>query len=79
MQKAINQLLLNSIMPGLRGQLKSAKIISAHTSSSVGCGGGAEMLVLLIQAPPIQGIAAQPTPTALCFKGPIDPSKLFPS
>jgi EmrB/QacA subfamily drug resistance transporter len=79
MQKAINQLLLNSIMPGLRGQLKSAKIISAHTSSSVGCGGGAEMLVLLIQAPPIQGIAAQPTPTALCFKGPIDPSKLFPN
>jgi EmrB/QacA subfamily drug resistance transporter len=79
MQKAINQLLLNSIMPNLRGQLKSAKLISAHTSSSVGCGGGAEMLVLLIQAPPIQGIAAQPTPTALCFKGPIDPSKLFPN
>src|SRR5262249_36546135 len=79
MQKAINQLMLNSIMPNLRGQLKSAKLISAHTSSSVGCGGGAEMLVLLIQAPPIQGIAAQPTPTALCFKGPIDPSKIFPS
>jgi hypothetical protein len=36
------------------------------------------MLVLLIKAPPIEGIAAQPTPTALCFKGPIDISKLFP-
>src|SRR6266567_4089748 len=79
MQKAINQLLLSSIMPALRGQLKSAKLISVHTSSLMACGGGAEMLVLLVQAPPIQGIAAQPTPTALCFKGPIDPSKLFPS
>jgi len=79
MQKAINQLLLSSIMPALRGQLKSARLISVHTSSSVACGSGAEMLVLLVQAPPIQGIAAQPTPTALCFKGPIDPSKLFPS
>jgi hypothetical protein len=36
------------------------------------------MLVLLIQAPPIQGIAAQPTPTAFCFKGPIDVNKLLP-
>lgn len=79
MQKAINQLLLSSIMPSLRGQLKSAKLISVHTSSAIGCGGGAEMLVLLVQAPPIQGIAAQPTPTALCFKGPIDPGKLFPN
>jgi MFS family permease len=79
MQKAINQLLLSSIMPALHGQLKSAKLISVHTSSSIGCGGGAEMLVLLVQAPPIQGIAAQPTPTALCFKGPIDPGKLFPN
>ena len=79
MQKAINQLLLSSVMPALRGQLKSARLISIHTSSSLACGGGAVMLVMLIQAPPIQGIAAQPTPTALCFKGPIDPSKLFPS
>jgi hypothetical protein len=79
MQKAINQLLLSSIMPALRGQLKSAKLISVHTSSAVACGSGAEMLVLLVQAPPIQGIAAQPTTTALCFKGPIDPTKLFPS
>ncbi len=37
------------------------------------------MLVLLIQAPPIQGIAAQPTPTSFCLTGPIDPSKLLPS
>jgi hypothetical protein len=36
------------------------------------------LLVLLIQAPPIQGIAAQPTPTALCFKGPININKLLP-
>ena len=41
-------------------------------------GNGTEMLVLVIQAPPIQGIAAQPTPTAFCFKGPIDLNKLLP-
>ena len=78
MEKALNELLLNSLMPALRGQLKNVKLISIHTSTRVGCAGGTEMLVLLIQAPPIQGIAAQPTPTAFCFKGPIDLNKLLP-
>jgi hypothetical protein len=78
MEQALNQLLLSSLMPSLRNQLKGAQIISVHTSTSIGCGGGTEMLVLLIKAPPIEGIAAQPTPTALCFKGPIDINKLFP-
>jgi MFS family permease len=78
MQDALNQLLVNSLMPSLHNQLKGAQIISVHTSTSIGCGSGTEMLVLLIKAPPIEGIAAQPTPTALCFKGPIDISKLFP-
>jgi len=78
MEHALNQLLLSSLMPSLHNQLKGAQIISVHTSTSIGCGGGTEMLVLLIKAPPIEGIAAQPTPTALCFKGPIDISKLFP-
>lgn len=77
MEKAVNQLLLNSIMPSLRGRLKSAKLISVHTSAAIGCSNGAEMLVLLILAPPIQGIAAQPTPTALCLKGPIDVNNLL--
>jgi hypothetical protein len=78
MEQALNQLLLSSLMPSLHNQLKGAQIISVHTSTSIGCGSGTEMLVLLIKAPPIEGIAAQPTPTALCFKGPIDISKLFP-
>ncbi len=78
MEQALNQLLLSSLMPSLRNQLKGAQIISVHTSTSIGCGSGTEMLVLLIKAPAIEGIAAQPTPTALCFKGPIDISKLFP-
>jgi len=78
MQKALNQLLISSLMPSLRSQLRNVKLISIHTSKTLGCGGGAELLVLLIQAPPIQGIAAQPTPTALCFKGPIDINKLLP-
>ena len=43
-----------------------------------GCARATEMLVLLIQAPPIQGIAAQPTPVPFCFKGPIDLKKLLP-
>jgi hypothetical protein len=78
MQKALNQLLITSLMPSLRSQLRNVKLISIHTSKTLVCGGGAELLVLLIQAPPIQGIAAQPTPTALCFKGPIDINKLLP-
>ena len=79
MEQALNQLLLSSLMPSLHNQLKNAQIISVHTSSSIVCGSGTEMLVLLIKAPPIEGVAAQPTPTALCFKGPIDINKLFPS
>jgi hypothetical protein len=78
MQTAINQLLVSSLMPTLRGQLKGVQIISAHTSSTIACGQNVEMLVLLIKAPPIQGIAAQPTPVPFCFKGSVDPSKLFP-
>ncbi len=79
MEQALNQLILSTLMPALRSQLKNVKLISVHTSTSIVCGGGTEMLVLLIQAPPIEGIAAQPTPTAFCFKGPIDISKLLPS
>ena len=79
MQDGLNQLILNSLMPSLRKQLKNVKLVSVHTSTSIVCGRGTEMLVLLIQAPPIEGIAAQPTPTAFCFKGPIDISKLLPS
>ncbi len=79
MEQALNQLLLSSLMPSLHSQLKNAQIISVHTSTSIVCGSGTEMLVLLIKAPPIEGVAAQPTPTALCFKGPIDINKLFPS
>jgi MFS family permease len=78
MEHALNQLLASSLMPSLRSQLKNAKLISVHTSASIGCGSGIEMLVLLIQAPPIEGIAAQPTPTAFCFKGPIDINKILP-
>ncbi|HET9919455.1 MAG TPA: MFS transporter, partial [Ktedonobacteraceae bacterium] len=78
MQTAVNQLLISSLMPTLRNQLKGVKLISAHTSSTLACGQNIEMLVLLIQAPPIQGIAAQPTPVPFCFKGTVDPNKLFP-
>jgi MFS family permease len=78
MQQAINQMLISAMMPALRGQLKGVKIISVHTSNAIGCARATEMLVLLIQAPPIQGIAAQPTPVPFCFKGPIDLNKLLP-
>lgn len=75
-QSAITQLMQASVMPALRGQLKNVKLISVHTSTALGCSNGKLMFVLLIQAPPIQGIAAQPTPSALCFTGPIN--KLLP-
>ena len=78
MQVAINQLLVSAVMPALRGQLKSAQLVSAHTSSTIACGKGTELLVLLIKAPPIQGVAAQSTPISFCFKGPIDLNKLLP-
>ena len=79
MQSAINQLIGSSIMPTLRGELKGVKLISAHTSSTISCGKNVEMFVLLIQAPPIQGIAGQLTPVPFCFKGTIDPRKLLPN
>ncbi|MBA2287389.1 MAG: MFS transporter [Ktedonobacteraceae bacterium] len=75
-QSAVTQLMQASVMPALHGQLKNARLISVHTSTALGCSKGQLMLVLLIQAPPIQGIAAQPTPSALCFSGPIN--KLLP-
>ncbi len=77
MQTALNQLLVNAVMPSLREGLKSAQLISAHTTNAISCGKGTEMLVLLIKAPPIQGVAAQPTPVSFCFSGPIDLNKLL--
>jgi MFS family permease len=79
MQQALNQLLITSLMPSLHGELKGIKIVSISTSSAVGCAHGVEMLVLLIQAPPIQGIAAQPTAVPFCFKGPINLNNLLPT
>jgi MFS family permease len=78
MQGAMNQLITGSVMPALRGQLKTAQLISAHTSTTIACGKGTELLVLLIKAPPIQGVAAQPKPVPFCFKGPTDLNKLLP-
>ncbi|HZT99380.1 MAG TPA: MFS transporter [Ktedonobacteraceae bacterium] len=78
MEIALNQVLQTSVMPSLRGQLKGVKLISVHTSQTIACGKGAEMLVLLVQAPPIEGIAAQLTPVPFCFSGPIDLNKLLP-
>ena len=78
MQEASNQLLTGSVMPALRGQLKNAQLISAHTSTAIACGKGIQMLVLLIKAPAISGIAAQSKPVSLCFKGPVDLKNLLP-
>ena len=78
MEKALNELMISSVMPALHGQFKGVKLISVHTSTSIGCARATEMFVLLIQAPPIEGIAAQPTPVPFCFKGPVDLKKLLP-
>jgi MFS family permease len=77
MQNALNQLVLATLMPALHNQLQKAKLVAIHTKSIPGCGNGTEVLVLSIQAPPIQGIAVQSTPTTLCFTRPIDLNKLF--
>jgi EmrB/QacA subfamily drug resistance transporter len=76
MQSALTSMLNSSVITPLRGQ--GVKLLSAQTSTTMTCGKGSEMLVLLIQAPPIQGVAAQPTPTPFCLTGPIDPQKLLP-
>lgn len=78
MQAAMNQLLASAVMPALRGHLQGVQLMSVHTSSTLSCGKGAEMLVLLVKAPPIQGVAAQPTPMSFCFSGPVDLNKLLP-
>lgn len=76
MQSALNSMLNSSVIAPLRGQ--GVKLLSAQTTTTMSCGKGSEMLVLLIQAPPIQGVAAQPTPTPFCLTGTIDPQKLLP-
>jgi MFS family permease len=78
MQTAINQMLASAVMPALHDHLKGVKLISVHTSKNVACGKNAMMFVLQIEAPPIQGIAAQPKPVPLCFSEPIDFNKLLP-
>jgi hypothetical protein len=79
MEQALNSLLVSSVMPSLHNILKTAKLVAVHTTSTVVCGKGIEMLTLLIQAPPIPGLPAQPVPSALCFKGPVNINKLLPS
>src|SRR5579859_1283088 len=79
MESALNQLLISSVMPSLHNILKTARLVAVGTSSTIVCGKGIEMLTILIQAPPIPGLPAQPVPSALCFKGPVDINKLLPS
>ena len=79
METALNQLLISSVMPSLHNILKTAKLVAVGTSTTIVCGKDIEMLTILIQAPPIPGLPAQPVPSALCFKGPVDINKLLPS
>ncbi|MGH2481549.1 MAG: hypothetical protein ACRDHW_17995, partial [Ktedonobacteraceae bacterium] len=78
MQDALNQLMLATVTPDLHRQLKGAQLVAVRTSSTMVCGGGTEMLVLQIATPPVQGIAAQPTPSAFCLMTPSDLNKLLP-
>jgi EmrB/QacA subfamily drug resistance transporter len=78
-QQALDHLLINQMMPALHGQLKGVQLLSIFTTSASSCGKNTEMLVMLIKAPPIQGIAAQPTPAPFCLKGPINIKQLLPS
>lgn len=75
MQDALNHLLLATVMPAIHNQLKGARLVSVHTSSTVGCGNHAEVLVFLIAFPPTKGLA-QSTLTNLCFTQPVDLKQL---
>jgi EmrB/QacA subfamily drug resistance transporter len=78
-QQALDHLLIAQMMPALHGQLKGVQLLSIFTTNTSSCGKNTEMLVMLIKAPPIQGIAAQPTPAPFCLKGPINIKQLLPS
>ncbi|HLZ60336.1 MAG TPA: hypothetical protein VKR06_25600, partial [Ktedonosporobacter sp.] len=77
MQAAMNQMLITAVMPALHSNLKGVKLISAHTSASVVCGRGIEMLVLRIQSPPIKGIASQSAPMPFCLNGPLNQTSFW--
>ncbi|GHO86677.1 MFS transporter [Dictyobacter formicarum] len=72
MQKALNQLLIATVMPAIHQQLKDVKIVSIHTSKNIICSKGAITFVLQIEATTIQGIAAQSLPSPICFNDTLD-------
>ncbi|GLV58305.1 hypothetical protein KDH_51380 [Dictyobacter sp. S3.2.2.5] len=72
MQKALNQLLIATVMPTIHQQLKDVKIVSVHTSKSMICSKGAITFVLQIEATTIQGIPAQSLPSPICFNDTLD-------
>ncbi len=77
MEVALNQMLLQSMMPALHNQLKGAKILSVHTSDAVQCGKGTEMLTITLKSA-AQVVSNDTKPLQLCFKGPLDLNKLLP-
>jgi hypothetical protein len=78
MQNALNQMLAGTVMSTLHSQFKGTKLISVHTSTTIACAQQTEMIVLQVESPAVDGVAAQPTPVPFCFKGPIDLKQLLP-
>ncbi|MBO0779798.1 MAG: MFS transporter, partial [Ktedonobacteraceae bacterium] len=76
MESALNKMLMDTVMPALRSQLKNVKLTSVHTSTSMSCSKGTEMLVLQLDS--TQGNVEQGAPLSFCFTGPIDLNKLLP-
>jgi EmrB/QacA subfamily drug resistance transporter len=78
MQRALNQMLISTIMSDLHNQFKGVKLNSVYTSTIINCAQKIDMIVLQVQAPTIAGNAAPSTSLVFCFKGPIDLKKLLP-
>jgi MFS family permease len=78
MQNSLNEMLANTVMSTLHNTFNGAKLVSVHTSTTVNCAQQTEMLVLLVEMPAVEGVAAQPTPLPICLKGPVDLTQVLP-
>ncbi|BCL81905.1 MFS transporter [Ktedonobacteria bacterium brp13] len=67
MQGALNQLMLQNIMPTIHQKLKSMQIIAVTTSQTISCGKNSTMLVFKVAISSLQGIPVDAIPSPICF------------
>lgn len=78
MQEALDSMMADAVMPALREQFAGVTLLGVETSTEFSCAQGTPMLVLLVEAPPVENVPAQPTPVPFCVTGAIDIDSLLP-